>query len=199
MEHALIINNNRSDIPQLSFIRLPSGISFWNLRQTNISMILHDFVYDILSCGHMINGNWSDMVCGVWMLMADLGRRGNYQDEMNLQSRQSFQLEIPGDLRKEGCMVSCQVHNIGIQHALNKQQVSVQSSNFTASRPGDEERIDAWTNLLKLNNWWFINSVYFPNASLLGVRSCFCLKTFGGKVLVLLETRMPKSWSCLKT
>ena len=75
--------------------------------------------------------------------MTDLGRRGNCQDEMNLQSRQSFQLEIPGDLRKEGCMVSCQIHNIGIQRAINKQQVFMLSSNFTASRPGNEERIDA--------------------------------------------------------
>ena len=47
IEHALIINNNRSDIPQLSFNRLPSGISFWNLRRPHISMILHDFVYNI--------------------------------------------------------------------------------------------------------------------------------------------------------
>ena len=79
------------------------------------------------------------------LLMADLGGRGNYQDEINLQSRQSFQLEFPGDLRKEGCMVSCQVHNIGTTcfqqttglHACNHLH------NFTASRPGNEERIDA--------------------------------------------------------
>ena len=69
------------------------------------------------------------------LLMAHLGGRGKCQDEMNLQSRHSFQLEIPGDLRKEGCMVSRQVHNVGAT-CSHKQQVSMQSSNFTASRPG---------------------------------------------------------------
>ena len=32
-----------------------------------------------------------------------------------------------------------------------------------------------------------------------GARSCSCLETVVGKVLVLLEIRMPKSWSCLET
>ena len=40
MEHALIFNNNCSDIPQLRFNRLPSGISFQNLRRPHVSMIL---------------------------------------------------------------------------------------------------------------------------------------------------------------
>ena len=77
------------------------------------------------------------------LLMADLGRRGNYQDEMILQSRQSFQLEIPGDLRKEGCMVSCQVHNVGTMCSQQTTGLHAIIYNFTASRPGNEEMIEA--------------------------------------------------------